>query len=635
MERSIRKRAMLYGVSAVLTALILATLIYNYQPYVLTPRPAQNSGLLTTFSSLDALKNYLIANATVHDPLSFYGRGLWGVSGPISSSPAGQSAFPAGLSIDSISSLSYSSTNIQVAGVDEADIVKADSLGYIYVISGTTVSIAKAYPATDAEVVSKISYANQSLVGLFVSGDRLVVLGSKSSTSMSTPYGYDLEARTFVDVYDVSDRSDPKLLNDFVITGNYFDSRMIGEYVYVVAGQPAYLVYDTVILPKIYMNGRVTEIAPTEVHYVPGSDEYYQYTTFFALNIHNVSEAPTYLTLLMGQASNMYVSTENIYVTFQGSNIITQTNFITPWYSYPNANTTVYRLRVKANNMTFEAKGDVPGQVLNQFSMDEYNGYFRVATSTWKNGTKQNNVYVLNMSLGIVGRLENLAPGENLHSARFVGDRGYLVTFIKTDPLFVIDLRQPTNPTVLGQLNMSGYSDYIHPYDETHLIGVGKETTAADQGYFAWYQGIKISLFDVSNVTNPVQIANYTIGDRGSTSPILTDHKAFLFDRSKNLLVIPVLVTEINKTQYPNGVPPYAYGNPVWQGAYVFNVTLQNGFVLAGNVTHLESGMNVLDQSYWVQRSLYIGNVLYTISDKEIKMNSLQDLSQINEISLS
>jgi len=629
MELSIKKRTILYGISAVSMALILSMLIYDYQPLILnSSRSVPNSGLLATFSSLDSLENFLITNATVHDPFSLYQGGLWAISTPPLTTPSGANAFIA--SVPSLSpyalSLAYSPTNIQVAGVDEADIVKADSLGYMYTISGTTVSIVKAYPATEAEVVSRINYANESsLIGLFVNGNRLVVLGSNSSSSALSLYtGYSVEAKTFADVYDVSNRSYPKLLDDFVITGNYFDSRMIGDYMYMVTGQPAYLVYDTVILPKIYVNGQMTEISATEVHYVPGSDEYYQYTTFSALNMQNPSEAPTHLTVLTGQTSNMYMSTDNIYVTFQRD----------------NTHTTIYRLHVNASNMTFEAKGDVLGQVLDQFSMDEYDGNFRVATSTWKNGTKENNVYVLNMSLNTVGRLENLAPGENLHSARFVGNRGYLVTFINIDPLFVIDLSQPTKPTVLGQLNMSGYSDYIQPYDATHLLGVGKEATPTEQGYFAWYQGIKISLFDVSNVTLPKLITNYTIGDRGSDSPVLTDSKALLFDESKDLLVLPVLVAKINQTQYlnqtlyPNGVPSDAYGNPVWQGAYVFNITLQNGLELVGNITHIESGMSVLNQSYWLQRSLYIGNVLYTISDKEIRMNSLSDLSAINEISL-
>jgi len=238
------------------------------------------------------------------------------------------------------------------------------------------------------------------------------------------------------------------------------------------------------------------------------------------------------------------------------------------------------------------------------------------------------------MNLSVIGELENLAVGENLHSARFIADRCYLVTFKNTDPLFVIDLSDPTTPAVLGQLKIPGYSNYLHPYDENHLIGVGKETVEANEGDFAWYQGVKISVFDVSNVSNPIQIANYTIGDRGTDSPILTDHKAFLFDKSKNLLVIPVLVAEINETQYPEGVPPYAYGTPIWQGAYVFNITLTEGLVLRGKVTHGEDGAGVPESSYWVKRALYIENVLYTVSDKKIKMNSLEDLTEIKEIQL-
>ncbi|NIP67558.1 hypothetical protein GWM83_02345, partial [Candidatus Bathyarchaeota archaeon] len=114
-----------------------------------------------------------------------------------------------------------------------------------------------------------------------------------------------------------------------------------------------------------------------------------------------------------------------------------------------------------------------------------------------------------------MGRLEDLAPGEKIYSARFMGDRGYLVTFRKVDPLFVLDLSQPTNPKVLGKLKIPGYSDYLHPYDENHIIGVGKETVAAEQGDFAWYQGVKISLFDVTDVEDPREIDKYEIGDRG------------------------------------------------------------------------------------------------------------------------
>jgi uncharacterized secreted protein with C-terminal beta-propeller domain len=244
-------------------------------------------------------------------------------------------------------------------------------------------------------------------------------------------------------------------------------------------------------------------------------------------------------------------------------------------------------------------------------------------------------VYVLDMNLTVVGRLENLAPGENFHSARFMGNRCYLVTFKKTDPLFVIDLSNATNPQVLGELKIPGYSDYLHPYDETHLIGVGKNTVEAEEGDFAWYQGIKISLFDVSNVTNPVQDATYVIGDRGSDTPVLSDPKVFLFDRSRKLLAIPVMVAKIDESKYPSPVPPYAYGDPVWQGAYVFDISLYNNLTLEGRITHMDNGMSINDRGYWITRSLYIENVLYTVSDRMIKMNKLEDMSLIGQVTLS
>jgi len=242
------------------------------------------------------------------------------------------------------------------------------------------------------------------------------------------------------------------------------------------------------------------------------------------------------------------------------------------------------------------------------------------------------------MALNITGSLENLAPGETIYSARFMGERGYLVTFKQVDPLFVIDLKDPYGPEVLGYLKVTGYSDYLHPYDETHIIGIGKETT--DAGEFAWYQGVKISLFDVTDVSNPREISKVEIGDRGTDSPVLWDHKAFLFDKSRNLLVMPILVAEVDQSEYPEGVPSWAYGEPVWQGAYVFDVSLDQGLQLKGRITHIESPSDMEQDYYYsysafsVERSLYIGDVLYTISDAKIKMNNLENLDYINEVQL-
>jgi len=304
------------------------------------------------------------------------------------------------------------------------------------------------------------------------------------------------------------------------------------------------------------------------------------------------------------------------------------------YLTFPNTigGTSIYRVRLQTANMACEANGSVDGRELNQFSMDEHGNYFRIVTMSWRNATSQTNLYVLDMNLTVVGRLENLGIHEYLHSSRFMGDRCYLVTFKKTDPLFVINLTDPANPTVLGELKIPGYSDYLHPYDETHIIGVGKETAEAYEGDWAWYQGIKVSLFDVSNVSNPTQVDVFIIGDRGSDSPILTDHKAFLFDRERELLVIPVLEAEIDRTQYPTDVPANAYGTPVWQGAYVLRITSE-GFTLRGRITH-GAGSGVPESGYWVMRSLYIEDVLYTVSQRKVKLNSLDDLELINEVEL-
>jgi inhibitor of cysteine peptidase len=641
MQKEIRKRAYVYAVLAVTSAVLLGALCYNLAIYPPIARVSGASPIswLKTFSSYDELKDFLQTKSQTQGIVYIYGP--WDVAlgrmqtlvsqanaRMLVTPPPQAFTFSAAVSSVTQEDLSGSTTNVQVAGVDEADIVKRDGQ-YLYVLSDKTVYVVRVYPPDQAEVLSKLTFADWTPMGIFASDDRLVVLGCKYdsvsvgiSNGLSMPYGY-VESRTPIEIYDVSDRSNPLLLKDLTMSGSYFDSRMIGNYVYAVVGQGAFATNGTVVLPTIQTYYGTKQVSPTEIHYSNFSDEYFQYTTVIALNVVNTTETPTYTTLLLGQTSDMYVSLSNMYITYPDS----------------QGNTTIYRLSIAENNVTCEAYGTVPGNILNQFSMDEYNGYFRVATTTGIYSTQRNNVYVLDMTMKTVGALENLAQGENLHSTRFVGDRCYLVTFIKTDPLFVIDLSNPAAPKVLGELSIPGYSDYLHPYDETHLIGVGKETVASEEGYFAWYQGIKISLFDVSNVSSPVQIANVTIGDRGSDTPVLTDHKAFLFDKSKNLLAIPVTVAKIDPSQYPpsqypSGIPSYAYGTPVWQGAIVFNITLTEGLVQRGNVTQLQ-GLPSWGDPYEIKRIVYIENTLYTISDKLVKMNRLDNLMSLGEVPLS
>jgi len=423
--------------------------------------------------------------------------------------------------------------------------------------------------------------------------------------------------KTSLMVYDVSNRAKPILERNVTVDGRYFSSRLIGDYVYVVINKPAYLVSDSsVSLPEIRAGNATTKIDPSSIFHSELPDYYHVFTNIVAINLRDARQKPTVETFLLGATSCIYVSRDSIYLTTRGTNI--------------------HKVSIKDGNIAYAANGLVSGYVLNQFSMDEYNGFFRIATSDGKS----TNVYVLDGNLKVVGKLEGLAPGENLHSARFMGDRGYLVTFKKVDPLFVIDLKNPQNPQVLGKLKIPGYSDYLHPYDETHLIGVGKETVEAEKGDFAWYQGVKLSLFDVSNVSQPKEIAKIEIGDRGTDTPVLQDHKAFLFSRSRNLLVLPILLAKIDKAKYPQGVPPNTQGEFVWQGAYVFEITLDKGFVFRGGVTHLDNAADLMKSGFYfsspysVKRALYIDDVLYTLSDKRVKMNSLVDLKQMAVVEL-
>ncbi|MEM2970990.1 MAG: beta-propeller domain-containing protein [Candidatus Bathyarchaeia archaeon] len=607
MQREIKKRVQMYGVAAVFLAAILGALCYNFGVNIipLTVQPSQQ--FLKTFSSKEELRNFLLKNSKTSFPyFSFYDLyfSVYGFRWPFQSVTAVTEGMGGGFT--------YSTTNVQVAGVDEADIVKTDGT-YIYLIANNSVFILKAYPPDEAQMLSKITFNNSYLKGIFINseGDRLVVLGSSYifPSSVFSPYWYwcPVNVKTFIYVYDISNKASPVMKREFAISGSYFSSRMIGEYVYAVVSQPVYIIYDTVILPKTYSKGEIEEIEASQIYYSETSDDSYAFTTVVALNMLKDEEKPNTLTVMMGGTSNMYVSLNNIYVTFHG------------W----NNQTSIYRIRIENKTLTCEAEGKVPGRELNQFSMDEYNNHFRIATTIFVNGTRQNNLYIFDMNLSMIGKLENItyAFNEQLDSARFIGDRCYLATsvvqVVPRDPFLVINVADPSNPEVLGFLKIPGFTRYLHPYNENHVIGVGRDENSR----------VKISIFDVSNVSAPIEIDKYVVEGIWSDTPVLTDHKAFLFDKSKELLVIPVSISLI-----PLSI---SLKEASWQGVYVFNIniTLSDKLVLKGNVTHQEVG--VWNSNYWIQRALYIDNVLYTTSNAKLKMNSLEDLEFINEVELS
>jgi uncharacterized secreted protein with C-terminal beta-propeller domain len=201
-----------------------------------------------------------------------------------------------------------------------------------------------------------------------------------------------------------------------------------------------------------------------------------------------------------------------------------------------------------------------------------------------------------------------------------MGDRLYLVTFRETDPFFVIGLADPARPKILGELKIPGYSSYLHPYDASHIIGIGKDAQSGP---------VKIALFDVTDVKNPKLISSQSLGGDGSYTPVLNDPKAFLFDKEKDILVLPL---HLEGEYRCNAIGYDCYRTPSWGGVYVYSIRPKTGFVLKGKVTHYDgySGDNAQ-----VRRALYIGDTLYTMSDSKIVMSDLaQSLERLNEVKI-
>jgi hypothetical protein len=302
--------------------------------------------------------------------------------------------------------------------------------------------------------------------------------------------------------------------------------------------------------------------------------------------------------------------------------------------------TVIEKFALKNGVATYAGRGTVPGTLLNQFSMDEFNGDLRVATTqgdVWNHeNPSTNNVYILGKDLKARGKIEGLAPGEKIYSVRFMGKRGYMVTFKKVDPLFAFDLSNPDAPAVLGKLKIPGFSDYLHPMDDTHLIGVGKNAADAEEGTFAWYQGMKLAVFDVTDVTNPKEMWKTDIGDRGTTSPALANHKAFLYDADKQLLALPITLTELSPAQKEGPeMSASQYGEFTFQGAYVYRLTLDKGFELLGRITHHEDNQDFMKSGYYwgyndrdIERVQYVGDTLLTFSPAGVGLNALYSLEK-------
>ncbi|MGG7618222.1 beta-propeller domain-containing protein [Bacillus coreaensis] len=536
-----------------------------------------------------------------------------------------------------------SSTNVQVQGIDEADIVKTDG-EYIYQVVDGRVNIISAKSAGKMEHVASIQFQKTfSPSQLFLDKEQLLIIGYSYSYETDTAekkiatdslYA-PMNEMTMALVYDVKDPTKPTLEREISLEGYLSSARKIGSKVYLIANHfPQYWLLeddDGVDLRPRYSDSvnkeEETSVSYDEIQYIPGSKEA-NYTTIAAFDLAEPSQEAK-ITTYLGSGGQLYMSKENLYLA------------LTNWRSADEREeaftpkTMIYKFGVNQLDVTFQGSTELVGTILNQFSMDEHNGYFRVATTegdSWdESKPSKNHLIVFDKNLKQVGTLSDLAKGERIYSARFLGDRIYIVTFKETDPLFVIDASEPSNPTILGELKIPGFSNYLHPYDENHIIGFGYDTKLVtmegDKEPRVITEGVKLSLFDITDVNNPKEKFTEIIGGRGTYSPLNYDHKALLYNRENGLFAFPINVYEsVKGNEYEQKF--------IFQGAYVYNLSLDKGFSLKSKITHMKGKELYEEWENEIQRLVYIDAQLYAISHSKISSYSLENYQFISELKL-
>ena len=549
-------------------------------------------------------------------------------------------------------STDYSTTNLQVENVDEADIVKTDG-EYVYSLSNDTVYITYARNAADMAVVSKIEEPQSNMYpeDLIIQNNKLIVISGNND-------------KTIVRIYDLTDKSNPNKIKQFELSKKYYTSRFLNGNLYVISSG---LIDEEDNLQYIEDGENVN---PDEPNAYKIKDLYSRNQTIIASYNLNETDSKIKVQSYLMDVENAYISENNMYLIdngYSGGSNPTLANLygIKGVFGLKDieiesrtASSSIYKFNFKDDGtVEYQTKNSVKGTTIDQFSLDEKDGNLRVALYT----TDGSRVVVLDNDLKQIGESRYLAKGEKMYSARFMGDRAYLVTYKTVDPLYSIDLSDPTYPKVLGELKIPGYSTYLQPYDENHIIGFGFQTS--ENVYRNSYgrvtttstriTGMKMALFDVSDVSNPKVISEQVIGDSKTNSTILENHKALLFDKEKNLLAIPIknytedlsMSDEDNISTATSRYTRYLRNRSYNKIGYaVYNLDLETGFTFKGLITHdvdetknndnyTYSSFNNYSNSYISDiRGLYIDNTLYTVSEREIKANNLDTLEQIKEV---
>jgi hypothetical protein len=554
-----------------------------------------------------------------------------------------------------------SGTNVQVAGVDEADIVKTDGR-WVYLAANGALRILE---AMNPEVVS-VTRLPGVVRELFVEGDRAVVYSSSRETRKRCTYGYDCMfagdgSSTTVTVLDLGNRARPEVSRTIELSGSLIASRRVGTAVHTVvadgdAEEPAYATWpddlptcgtqESVVrakfaalkrenekkirasvrtLPTMKENGSARSMCGGLLRTASADGK--AFTTLVSFDLSGAE--PAKVAMIQSRPGAVFASADALYLSVGRK----KHHARGAWYSfYPSVDevSEVHKFRIGGSPEAtrYAGSGVVPGHVLNQFSMDEWSGYLRIATTSGKvpDPAVHSSVSVLTEAEGgnlvRVGAVTDIARGEDIRAVRFDEDRGYIVTFKKTDPLFVIDLHDAAAPRIVGELKIPGFSTYIHRIDEDHLLSIGFD--ADDKGSFAYFDGVILQLFDVSEPTKPRLLHKEKIGTRGSSSEAATNHLAFNYFAETGKLAFPMTICE--------GGGDGRNGQLSFSGLLVYDVRVDTGFRRLGGIDHGLAGVDC--NTWWsnatsaVQRSLFLDDLVYSIASDRVKVQRLGDLGR-------
>jgi len=453
-------------------------------------------------------------------------------------------------------SVGYGRTNEQVEGVAEADIIKNDGR-YLYIATQYGVRIVdtanntlkhtsfirlgqitkEAFTSFEKSTTVADEYftrpQNHRILEIFVQGNRLAAIFDYYRPMRVNDTIRQGKSVTGVTVFDISDRSSPKELLHYTQDGYYVSSRIYNGSLSLVTSYDVYYiegeeeVTKKISIPVIEIQGKADRLTPESI-YIPEKSDYQSYLVVGLIkSLEKNSKIDT--KAVLGGADSIYQRNENLYTArsiYDGG--VRTFEFRSDMVFTDADETEILYFTLKDGNIRLNSRNTVSGGLLNQFAMDEKDGYFRIATGD----SRGNNLFVLDKNLNEVGKVTGFAKGERIKSVRFMGDTAYVVTFVLTDPLFVFDLHDPRNPKIVGELKIPGFSEYLHPVGDNLLIGIGLDGT--DTGING---DAKISLFDVSDPTKPIEIDHITY----PSARISSNHKAFLTIPEKNLYVVTVM----------------------------------------------------------------------------------------------